>query len=103
MANAREAALRTLVACQRQGAWSDGHLKKEIRSGGLDRRDAALATRLCFGVLQNQLLLDWHLSRYSNTRLEKLDVPVLCSLRLALYQLLLMDPGAGQRRRPTKR
>ena len=91
MANAREAALRTLVACQRQGAWSDGHLKKEIRSGGLDRRDAALATRLCFGVLQNQLLLDWHLSRYSNTRLEKLDVPVLCSLRLALYQLLLMD------------
>ena len=91
MANAREAALRTLVACQRQGAWSDGHLKKEIRSGGLDRRDAALATRLCFGVLQNQLLLDWHLSRYSNTRLEKLDIPVLCNLRLALYQLLLMD------------
>ncbi len=91
MANAREAALRTLVACQRQGAWSDGHLKKEIRSGGLDRRDAALATRLCFGVLQNQLLLDWHLSRYSNIKLEKLDVPVLCNLRLALYQLLLMD------------
>lgn len=91
MANARETALRTLTACQRQGAWSDGHLKKEIRAGGLDRRDAALATRLCFGVLQNQLLLDWYLSRYSNTRLEKLDLAVLCNLRLALYQLLLMD------------
>lgn len=91
MASAREAALRTLTACQRQGAWSDGYLKKAIRDGGLDRRDAALATRLCFGVLQNQMRLDWYLSRFSNTRLEKLEVPVLCNLRMALYQLTMMD------------
>lgn len=91
MASARETALRTLLACQRQGAWSDGYLKRAIREDGLDRRDAALATRLCFGVLQNQLRLDWYLARFSRIPLEKLEGAVLCSLRLALYQIQEMD------------
>lgn len=91
MSNAREVAMKTLVACQRQGAWSDGYLKKAARDGGLDRRDAALATRMCFGVLQNRMLLDWHLSRYSTLSLEKMDVHMLQNLRLALYQILMMD------------
>ena len=91
MPSARETALRTLLACRRQGAWSDGYLKKAIREDGLDRRDAAFATRLCFGVLQNQLCLDWYLARLSRTPLDKLDGAVLCSLRLALYQIREMD------------
>ncbi len=48
--SAREAALLTLVAMERQKAWSNGHLKKVIQEEHLDKRDAALATRLCFGV-----------------------------------------------------
>jgi 16S rRNA (cytosine967-C5)-methyltransferase len=66
LANAREIAVLTLVACEKQGAWSDGHLKKAIKQNGLDRRDAALATRLCFGVLQNRYLLDFYLSHFSS-------------------------------------
>ena len=91
MVSAREAAMLTLTACERQGAWSDGHLKKTLRDSKLDRRDAALATRLCFGVLQNRILLDWHLARFSSTRLDKLDLKVLCNLRIALYQILFLD------------
>lgn len=91
MSNAREVAMKTLAACQRQGAWSDAHLKKAVRDGGLDRRDAALATRLCFGVLQNRMLLDWYLARYSKTPLSKLDVFMLQNLRIAVYQILMMD------------
>ena len=91
MSNAREVAMKTLVACEKQGAWSDGYLKKAVRDSGLDRRDAALATRLCFGVLQNRMLLDWYLSRYSKTPLNKLDLNMLQNLRLAVYQILLMD------------
>ena len=83
--------MRTLLACRRQGAWSDGYLKKAIREDGLDRRDAALATRLCFGVLQNQLRLDWYLAQFSRIPLNKLEEAVLCILRLALYQLQAMD------------
>lgn len=91
MATAREVAMLTLAACERQGAWSDGHLKRMLREQQLDSRDAALATRLCFGVLQNRLLIDWHLSSFCNFPLNKLDLKVLCSLRVAVYQLMFMD------------
>lgn len=91
MASAREVAMLTLAACERQGAWSDGHLKRMLREHKLDRRDAALATRLCFGVLQNRLLIDWHLARFCSSKLDKLDLKVLCSLRVAMYQIMFLD------------
>lgn len=91
MASAREAAMLTLAACERQGAWSDGYLKRTLRQQGLDRRDSALATRLCFGVLQNRMLLDWYLAAFCSARLEKLELNVLCCLRVAAYQLLFLD------------
>ena len=50
----REAALQVLTACRRLDAWSDGSLKAAVR--GLDRREAAFAARLTYGVLQNQAL-----------------------------------------------
>ena len=58
---AREAALLTLTAMERQGAWSNGQLQKVLRERQMEQRDAALATRLCLGVLQNQMLLDYYL------------------------------------------
>ncbi len=91
MGSAREAAMLTLAACERQGAWSDGYLKKILREQSLDRRDAALAAKLCYGVLQNKLLLDWHLARFCKGKLTALDVKVLCNLRVAVYQLLFLD------------
>lgn len=91
MGSARETAVLTLAACEKQGAWSDGHLKHAIRKNGLDRRDGALCARLCYGVLQNRLLLDWRLGRVCSMRLDKLEVRVLCDLRVAAYQLLFLD------------
>lgn len=88
---AREVALRALVACERQGAWSDGFLKKTLAAAGLDGRDAALATRLCFGVLQNKLLLDNYLERLSTVKLEKMEPGIRNSLRLGAYQVLFLD------------
>lgn len=89
--DAREVALLTLNACQRQGGWSDSTLKKQLAAAKLDSRDAALATRLCFGVLQNQLLLDFYLSKFSNIPLKRMEGKVLQSLRLGAYQMLFMD------------
>ena len=91
MGNPRETAALTLAACERQGAWSDGHLKRAIREQDLDRRDGALATRLCYGVLQNRLLLDWRLGRVCSMKLNKLDIRILCDLRVAAYQILFLD------------
>ncbi len=88
--SARAAALKTLLAVEQTGAWANGALKKELAKAKLDGRDAALATRLTFGVLQNRMLLDHYLAAYSSMKIEKLDPPVRQSLRLALYQILYL-------------
>lgn len=88
---AREVALSCLLAGEKQGAWPDGYLRNAIRRAGLDRRDAALCTRLVFGVLQNRMLLDWHIARLCTTPMEKLEPAVLNCLRLGAYQLLFLD------------
>ncbi len=89
--DAREAALLALNDCQRQGGWSDAILKKRLASAGLDSRDGALATQLCFGVLQNRLLLDFYLSHFSNLPLRRMEGRVVEALRLGAYQMLFLD------------
>ena len=89
--DARETALLTLNACERQGGWSDGALKKQISAAGLDSRDAALATQLCAGVLQNPMLLDFYLAHFSNIPLKRMEGRVVQALRLGAYQMLFLD------------
>lgn len=87
--SARNTALAALIACRRRAAWSDGVLKEYLRRDRLDARDAALAARLCYGVLQNRLLLDFYLSRFVKPPLKKLQPVVLDILRLGAYQLTM--------------
>lgn len=87
---ARETALLTLSACEKQGAWSDLALKKNICAAALDKRDAALATRLCFGVLQNKILLDFYIGKFSAVKIEKIENKVLNTLRLGVYQMAFL-------------
>lgn len=89
--SARTTALSVLIACRKQGAWADGVLKEYISRDRLDRRDAALASRLCYGVLQNRILLDYHLEHLLTGNIRKLQPVVLDILRLGLYQILMMD------------
>ncbi len=89
--NARDTALSALLACRRQHAWSDGVLKEYIRRDGLDRRDAALSSRLCYGVLQNRLLLDFYVQSFLHGRLKELQPIVLDILRLGAYQIVFLD------------
>ena len=60
---ARETALNELIACRKEEGWSNGVLKEYLSRDRLDRRDAALATRLCYGVVQNRGLLDFFLAQ----------------------------------------
>lgn len=89
--SARDAALSVLISCRRDGAWSDGALKQQLARDELDRRDAALATRLCAAVLQNRMLLDEWVARYLKGRLSALQPVVLDILRLAVCQLQFFD------------
>lgn len=88
--DARQVALQTLCACERQGGWSDGVLKKQLAQAGLDSRDAALATQICFGVVQNRILLDFYISKFSNIPLKRMESKVVQALRIGLYQMLFL-------------
>jgi 16S rRNA (cytosine967-C5)-methyltransferase len=79
---ARETALNVLIACRKEEGWSNGVLKDYLNRDGLDRREAALATRLCYGVVQNRLLLDHYLSQLLTGKLKSLHPAVRDILHL---------------------
>ena len=88
---ARETALNALIACRKNGAWSNGALKQLIARDHLDGRDAALATRLCYGVVQNRARLDFYLRQMLTGKLSGLHPVVRDILHLGLYQLRELD------------
>ena len=87
----RKTALNVLIACRKEGGWSNGVLKEYLHRDRLDRRDGALATRLCYGVLQNRLLLDHYLQQLLTGKLKNLHPVIHDILHLGLYQLYFMD------------
>ncbi|MBQ2892736.1 MAG: 16S rRNA (cytosine(967)-C(5))-methyltransferase RsmB [Oscillospiraceae bacterium] len=89
--SARETALNVLIGCRKQAAWSNGVLKEYIARDRLDRRDAALATRLCYGVLQNRNKLDFYLQQLLTGKLKDLHPAVRDILHLGIYQIYEMD------------
>ena len=88
---ARETALNVLLACRKEGGWSNGVLKDYLLRDKLDSREAALATRLASGVLQNRLKLDFYLKQLLTGKLRDLHPVLRDILHLGLYQLLEMD------------
>ncbi|MBR5342547.1 MAG: 16S rRNA (cytosine(967)-C(5))-methyltransferase RsmB [Oscillospiraceae bacterium] len=89
MTTAREAALRVLERCRRDGAWSAQVLDQLLSSGNLTDRDAALAARLSLGVLQNDRYLDFYIDSFCSA--PKLEPKLRDILRLGAFQLLLSD------------
>ena len=90
MGNARKAALTALEKCRRGGAWSDAVLGSAMDAEGLDARDRALAAALCYGVLQNRLLLDEKIWEVSTQKLGKIEPKVLDILRISSFQLMFL-------------
>ena len=80
-----------LKNCRAEGGWANGLLKEQLAHDRLDRRDAALATRLAYGVLQNRQLLDHYLQQLLTGRLKDLRPVLRDILHLGLYQILFLD------------
>ena len=89
--SARETALQVLKNCRSEGGWANSVLKEQLARDRLDRRDAALATRLAYGVLQNRALLDHYLQQLLTGRLKDLRPELRDILHLGLYQILFLD------------
>lgn len=90
-ASARETALRVLVSCRTNGAWADAALKAQISRDGLSGPDAALCSRIVYGVMQNRMLLDFYIGAYCSQKPDHLQPPLLEILRIGAYQILFLD------------
>ncbi len=88
---ARETALRVLISCRTNGAWADAALKAQLNRDGLIGPEAALCSRIVYGVMQNQLLLDHYLTAFCSQKPSHLQPPLLDILRIGAYQILFLD------------
>ena len=89
--SARDTALEVLMQVSRANAWSDGSLKRTIAKNKLDSREAALCTRLAYGVIQNRGLLDYYIGCWCSQKPNRLEPVILNILRIGGYQILFMD------------
>ena len=89
--SARATALRVLVSCRNNGAWADAALKAQISRDGLSGPDAALCSRIVYGVMQNRMLLDFYIGAYCTQKPDHLQPPLLEILRIGAYQIIYLD------------
>ena len=89
--SARDTALKVLIACRTHGAWADAALKAQLARDQLSPQDAALCSRMVYGVTQNRLRLDFYLAAYCSQKPDHVQPPLLDILRLGAYQILFLD------------
>lgn len=87
--SARGEALAVLTACRTRGAWADAALGSRLT--GLSPADAGLCSRIVYGVIQNETLLDFYLSGFCSQKLDRLQPPLADILRIGAYQILFLD------------
>lgn len=85
----RRTALDLLLRVEK-GAFLDALLGPAIEETA-DRREAALLTRLVYGVETWRGRLDWTLAAFASRGLAALDPPVRSALRLGLFQIWFLD------------
>jgi 16S rRNA (cytosine967-C5)-methyltransferase len=82
-------ARKVLDRIERDGAWATPTLDGELARAGLDDRDRRLASELVYGVLRHRTRLDRAIAAHAE--LKKTPPRVLIAMRVAAYQLLMLD------------
>ena len=88
---AREAAYRSLIACERDKKYSSLESDASIRRFGLEGAESGLYTALVYGVIERRLTLDYIIDKLSKKPTQQLDCEVAVLLRLGLYQIIWLD------------
>lgn len=87
----REAALKALYRCEKDGAYLNIALRDILASSNMEPRDNALATNIAFGVMKNRLFLDNIIANISSIKLKKLSVWIINILRMGIFELRFLD------------
>jgi 16S rRNA (cytosine967-C5)-methyltransferase len=90
--DAREAALEILLECTRKNTTLDRTLDQFYPTlTHLSQADKNLCHAIVFGVLRHQNYLDFIIGSFARTPVERMDLPVLSALRMAVFQMRFLD------------
>ncbi|WP_066502941.1 16S rRNA (cytosine(967)-C(5))-methyltransferase RsmB [Abyssisolibacter fermentans] len=88
--NARFIATKILINIEEKGAFSNIEISKNLKN--LENiLDEGLIREIVYGVIQNKVLIDFIISKYSKIPINKLTVKVKQILRIGIYQIVFMD------------
>lgn len=87
----REAALKALVACEKDGAYLNIALRQILAESKMEARDNALATTIAMGVMKNSLYLDNIIKNLSSVKIKKLSVWIHNILRIGVFCNRFLD------------
>ena len=88
--SARELSFKILYDIFVNGSFSNIAINKHLEIA-LDDKEESLLREIVYGVLENQLFLDYIISKASKIRLKKIHSSILIILRIGVYQLIFMD------------
>ncbi len=88
---ARRLAYELLIKAEKGNQFSNIALDNALRSSNLKNDDKRLASALFYGVIEKRITLDHRIASLSSIPLNKLDLNVLTSLRLGIYQLMFLE------------
>ena len=91
MANARKTAVKVLAKIEKKGTYSNLAVAEALKNSELTPQDKSLATAIIYGVLDRKITLDYILSKFLKTPINKTEPFTLTVLRSALYQIKYMD------------
>ena len=90
--NVRELALEVLLSVERkEGKLNDVLHAQLLKYQYLAKQDRAFLTRLCNGVMEYRINLDYVIDQVSNTPVKKCKPMIRCLLRMGAYQILYLS------------
>lgn len=89
--NAREGAVKVLYEIETKDAYSNLALNKELNQADYGQLEKGFMTELVYGVLENQIYIDYVIEIFSTVKLKKIHPMTLNLLRLGIYQILFLD------------
>ena len=90
--NTREIVLDMLYEICEKGAYSHIVLRQTLRKYQyFDKRDRAFMTRITEGTIENRILIDYIIDKFSNVKVRKMKPLIRNLLRMSVYQIMFMD------------
>lgn len=89
--SARELTFNVLSDVYLNGAYSNLAIKGHLSDAKTSKQEENLVREIVYGVLENEIYIEYILSKASKIKVEKIHPKMLIILKMGIYQLVFMD------------